>query len=69
MVRSEAPSPDRTVDPAYNWDLCRKALKESQLQCTDGNAQLCEYCFKQFNALPQGKIRQCLERFMLGNVV
>jgi hypothetical protein len=53
----------------HSCDLCSVMVAECQMHCTDGNAEMCEQCFKQFQALPPGKIRECLERFMLGNVV
>ncbi len=53
----------------HNCDLCGALVSVCLMQCTDENAQLCEQCHKHFEALPQGKIRRCLERFMTGNVV
>ena len=52
-----------------NCDLCGALMSTCLLHCTKENAQLCEQCHKHFQALPEGKIRQCLERFMTGNVV
>lgn len=53
----------------HHCDLCSTLMSVCQLQCTDGNAQLCDACYKHFFSLPQGKIRECLERFLTGNVV
>ena len=50
-------------------DLCGVLIQVSRLQCTDGSAQLCEPCYKHFRSIPPGKIRQSVERFLLGNVV
>lgn len=57
------------VEPCHNCDLCGAMISACQLQCTEGNAMLCGRCYKHFQSLPEGKIRQCLERFMTGNVV
>jgi len=58
-----------TDEPRHNCDLCGALTPCGLLQCTDDNAQLCEHCHKHFQDLPQGKVRQCLERFMTGNVI
>lgn len=55
--------------PRHNCDLCGALMSACQLQCTEENAQLCEQCHKHFKSLPEGKIRQCLARFLTGNVV
>lgn len=53
----------------HTCDLCGKTMQINQLQCTTGNASLCEQCFKHFQYIPPGKVRQCVERFLVGNVV
>ena len=58
-----------TEAPRHNCDLCGALMVACHLQCTDENAQLCEQCHKHFLSLPKGKVRQCLERFLAGNVV
>lgn len=58
-----------TEEPRHNCDLCGALMPVCHLQCTDGDAQLCEQCHKHFQSLPKGKIRKCLERFLTGNVV
>jgi len=69
LLEKAASNPSETEAQPHSCDLCSAMISECQPHCTDGNAELCEQCFKQFQALPQGKIRECLERFMLGNVV
>ncbi|MDA8137864.1 MAG: PilZ domain-containing protein [Desulfobacteraceae bacterium] len=53
----------------HNCDLCSALTSTVLLHSTEANALLCEQCFKHFQSLPKGKIRECLERFLMGNVV
>ncbi len=55
--------------PLNNCDLCGALTPCYLLECTENNAQLCEHCRAHFQSLPQGKVRQCLERYLTGNVV
>lgn len=55
--------------PQQICDLCGALMPVCQLRYTDAKAQLCEPCSKHFHSIPQGKIRKCLERFMVGNVI
>lgn len=50
-------------------DMCGASMPVNCLQCDDKKTQLCEQCHSHFQALPEGKIRQCVARFMTGNVV
>jgi hypothetical protein len=50
-------------------DLCGDLVKECRLHCTDENAQLCESCYHQYQDIPEGKARECIARFLVGNVV
>ncbi len=56
-------------EPRHNCDLCGALTPCHLLECTEKKAQLCEYCRVHFQSLPQGKVRQCLERYLTGNVV
>jgi hypothetical protein len=55
--------------PRHLCDLCGDMLTLNKLEMTHGGAQLCPHCLKHFNNIPTGKIRQCVERFLIGNVV
>lgn len=57
------------TEPRHICDLCGALKPASRLQSTDGGTQLCEHCYKHFSAMPQGKISQCVNRFLTGNVV
>lgn len=50
-------------------DLCGVLVPVERMHQTEGNAQLCGQCHKHFQGIPPGKLRQCLERFWVGNVV
>lgn len=55
--------------PQQICDLCGALMPVCQLHCTESKAQLCGQCCKHLDSIPQGKIRKCLERFMVGNVI
>ncbi|MBT8340957.1 MAG: hypothetical protein HKP58_14345 [Desulfatitalea sp.] len=56
-------------EPRHDCDLCGALTALPRLQKIAGDAQLCGSCFRHFQSFPQGKGRQCLERFLMGNVV
>jgi hypothetical protein len=55
--------------PHHLCDLCGELVTLHKLEKTPGGAQLCHPCQKHFNKIPPGKVRQCIERFLIGNVV
>jgi hypothetical protein len=55
--------------PRQLCDLCGSRLPLNKLETTPGGAHLCRYCQKHYNKLPNGKIRQSIERYLIGNVV
>jgi hypothetical protein len=55
--------------PRHLCDLCGELVTLNRLEKTHGGAQLCHHCQKHFKKIPPGKVRQCIERFLIGNVV
>ncbi|MEJ2638670.1 MAG: hypothetical protein P8010_03760 [Desulfosarcinaceae bacterium] len=55
--------------PRQLCDLCGAMLPLNRLETTSSGAQLCRQCMKHYNKLPAGKIRQSIERYLIGNVV
>lgn len=55
--------------PHHICDLCGASMPVNKLEMTGAGAQLCFHCKKHFQKIPSAKIRRCLERFMVGNVV
>jgi len=43
--------------------------KKHRIQSTGTGVDLCRKCMKHFSNIPSQKIRQCVERFLLGNVI
>ena len=69
MARSHD-TPEVPVDePRQICDLCGDLIQECQLHCTDENAQLCAPCYHHYCKIPKGKTRECVDRFIVGNVV
>ncbi len=56
-------------EPRHLCDLCGVLMPVRCLQVTAENAQLCKQCHKHFQSIPEGKVRECVARFLLGNVV
>jgi hypothetical protein len=70
VFTSEAQSPTSKEDVSgHQCDLCGVAMPADRLHSADGNVQLCDRCYRQYLCIPQGKIRQCLQRFLMGNVI
>lgn len=55
--------------PHQPCDLCGDMLPLNKLETTAGGAHLCRYCLKHYSKLPAGKVRQSIERYLIGNVV
>ena len=50
-------------------DLCNALESTCRMENEEGSAQLCESCCKEYNNISPGKIRECIDRFLMGNVV
>jgi hypothetical protein len=55
--------------PRQLCDLCGAMLTLNKLDTTRCGAQLCRHCMEHFVNLPCGKIRQSIERYLIGNVI
>ncbi len=69
MARSHDAPEARVEDTHQICDMCGDLIQECRLQCTDENAQLCEPCYRHYCKIPEGKTRECVDRFIVGNVV
>lgn len=55
--------------PRHVCDLCGVLMPWSQTQVTKQGAQLCASCFEHVDSIPSDRIRKCVERFLIGNVI
>lgn len=55
--------------PQHLCDLCGVTMPLNKLEMTTLGAQLCADCTKHFASIPSIKIRKCVERFLVGNVI
>lgn len=55
--------------PILTCDLCNCRVAQHRIIQTDSHAQICEQCAKHLNKMTSEKIRQCVERFLVGNVI
>lgn len=69
MARSHDTPEVRVDGPRQICDMCGDLIQECRLQCTDENAQLCATCYHHYCKIPKGKTRECVDRFIVGNVV
>ena len=69
IVRSHEILATESQVPHQMCDLCGAMKPLHKLEKTGDGVQLCNACFKHFNNIPSGKIRQCVERFLVGNVI
>jgi hypothetical protein len=69
IARSHEVLINATNEPQHLCDLCGALMPANLLQITDGNAHLCKHCYRHFLSIPEGKVRRCVDRFLMGNVV
>lgn len=50
-------------------DLCGEKMPNGEIQETDDFVCLCINCFNYLEALPEGKIKESIKEFLLGNVI
>jgi hypothetical protein len=55
--------------PYHLCDLCGARRPLNKIDRTQVGAHLCANCMKHYNNMPSGKIRQCVERFLVGNII
>lgn len=61
---------DRDVYGAtHTCDLCGTEMSSGEIQKTDDYVLLCISCFNYLEDLPEGKIKESIKNFLLGNVV
>ncbi len=55
--------------PRTACDLCGSVEPMHKVTQTETGVVLCKRCLKHFSNIPSEKIRQCVERFLIGNVL
>jgi hypothetical protein len=55
--------------PHHLCELCGASKPLNMIEQTKSGAQMCGNCLKHFRSIPSARIRHCVERFMLGNVI
>lgn len=69
VVRSHNILATEAQVPHQACDLCGTLMPLHKLEPAANGVQLCKACYKHFKHIPAGKIRQCVERFLMGNVI
>ncbi len=55
--------------PTYTCSLCGENIPYGKIHEIDDFVYLCSDCFKHYENLPEEKIKESIERFMIGNVL
>ena len=55
--------------PKQFCDLCAAVKPAHRIELTESGLELCRQCSRHFHNIPSDKIRQCVERYLLGNVL
>ncbi len=55
--------------PKRLCDLCGTLHPAHRLEAQSNGIQLCRQCSRHLHHIPSPKIRQCVERYLLGNVI
>ena len=55
--------------PQVVCDLCDRLEPMHRIEEINTGVYLCRECLKHFSSIPSSKIRECVERFLVGNVV
>jgi hypothetical protein len=53
----------------YTCDLCGKKSPFEYIHRTTEHVHLCRDCHKYISAIPEGKLKDSLMRFLMGNVI
>ena len=57
------------MDATYICDLCNKKFSYGKIYKSDDFVYLCSDCLKQFEALPDGKIKESIANVIIGNAI
>ncbi len=49
--------------------LCGRLAEASDCRWNEDGLRFCNGCYKHMESLPDGKIRDCIHRFLMGNVI
>lgn len=55
--------------PTYTCSLCGENIPYGEIHETDDFVYLCSACFNHLKVLPDGKVKECIKNFMIGNVI
>ena len=55
--------------PQQICDLCGAMKPAHRIVADEKGVQLCDQCRRHYYSIPSAKIRQCVERYLLGNVI
>lgn len=69
LVRSHDTLTCAQIDRSAVCDLCGIHVLPSSIETTSTYIQLCAKCSKHYHNLPSGKVKESIERFLIGNVI
>jgi len=69
LVKSHTVYGGNVHGSTYSCDLCGENKPTEEIHETDDFVRLCINCFKYIEALPEGKIKESIKEFLIGNVI
>lgn len=54
---------------AYTCSLCGDNIPYGKFHQTEDFVYWCQGCFKHFDSLPEGKVKESIKNFLIGNVI
>lgn len=69
VARSHKILATETQMPIHICDLCNVSIPRHKVIYTAAKAQICSQCAKHLDKITSDKVRQCVERFLMGNVI
>lgn len=69
VVKSHTVCEGNVCESRYSCDLCGENTIYGEIHEKEDFIYLCSDCFKQLEALPNGKIKESIEDFLIGNFI
>jgi hypothetical protein len=54
---------------SYSCDFCGEKIPSDKILEIEDLVYLCQSCFNYFEDLPEGKIKESIKEFLIGNVI
>jgi hypothetical protein len=69
MAKSHTVCEESVLGSSCSCGLCGENTPYGETHMTEDSVSLCSDCFKQLEALPDGRIKKSIDDFLIGNVI